>query len=157
MVPARLRGILQGGHRGYRRCAPERPSRIRQSIGDNPDAVGRAIYLPETIAYLDLHIYYGTIPGSFLYYEDDGNTYAYEKDTFYKRTITFDPVKKSISLSKVEGSFASRFSAIRLVLHSFGDVMTLKSEGKDFSLKLKSSMERTVEIPLTNSEMKLTY
>jgi len=106
---------------------------------------------------LDLHIYYGDKLGSFLYYEDDGITYAYEKETFYKRTITFDPVKKSISLSKVEGSFASRFSAIRLVLHSFENVMTLKSEGKDFSLKLRSTTEKTVEIPLTNSEMKLTY
>lgn len=106
---------------------------------------------------LDLHIYYGDKFGSFLYYEDDGNTYAYEKETFYKRTITFDPLKKSISFSKVEGSFASRFSAIRLVLHSFENVMTLKSEGKDFSLKLRSNTEKTVEIPLTNSEMKLTY
>ncbi len=106
---------------------------------------------------LDLHIYNGEKPATFLYYEDDGASYAYEQDVFYKRYIAFDPVKKSISLSKVEGSFSSRFTAIRLVLHSFGDVMTLKSAGKDYSLKLKSSRERTVEIPLTTAEMMITY
>jgi alpha-glucosidase len=106
---------------------------------------------------LELHIYNGDKTNSFIYYEDDGTTYQYEKGEFYKRLITFDPVKRSISLSKVEGSFTSKFSSIRLVLHSFGEVMTLNGDGKDYTLKLKSSKERTAEIPLDNSEMKLSY
>ncbi|MEI7983229.1 MAG: DUF5110 domain-containing protein, partial [Bacteroidota bacterium] len=106
---------------------------------------------------LELHIYNGKKPNSFLYYEDDGTTYQYEKGEFYKRSITFDPVKKSIVLGKVEGSFQSKFSDIRLVLHSFGELMTLKSGAKDYTLKLKSSKERTVELPMTNDEMILNY
>ena len=107
--------------------------------------------------HLDLHIWAGEQPTSLVYYEDDGTSYAFEKGVFYKRAIRYDPQKQCITIGKAEGSYPSKFSSIRLVLHSFGEVMTLHCSGKDFSLKLTSPRERTTEIPLSDTEMAITY
>ncbi|MCX6279160.1 MAG: glycoside hydrolase family 31 protein [Bacteroidetes bacterium] len=102
--------------------------------------------------FLDIHIYYGDKANSFIYYEDDGSTYQYENGQYYKRTITFDPIKKTISFSKPEGSFTSKFTAYRIILHSFDDLKTLRAGGKDYSLKATSPKERMTEIPAGGSE-----
>lgn len=68
---------------------------------------------------LMVHIYRGTAPNSFEYYEDDGETYRYEQGDFYKRTIRFDPASGSISFGKVEGSHRSKFRYLKLLLHGF--------------------------------------
>ena len=107
---------------------------------------------------MELHIYNGDKPGSFVYYEDDGSTYQFENGQYFRQTITFDPVKKLISFSKAEGSFPSRFTSIRLILHSFDDVMILRSGGKDYQVKLKSVTERVVEIPAgKGDEVSISY
>ena len=106
---------------------------------------------------LELNIYNGTKPNTFNYYEDDGLTYQFENGQYFSRTVTFDPVKKQISLSKAEGSFISKFTSIRLVLHSFGDIMTLRSGETEYSLKLRSSLERFVEIPVGRDEVVIKY
>ena len=111
--------------------------------------------MPSSI--LDLHVYNGDKPNSFVFYEDDGLTYQFENGQYLSRMISFDPVKKVIRFSKAEGSFKSKFTAIRLILHSFDEVMTMRSNGKDYSLKLKSVNERTIEFPVTDEEMVFTY
>jgi len=79
---------------------------------------------------LQLHIWNGKKATEFFYYEDDGSSYDYERGVYYKRTIRFDPKKKQVSLSKVEGSFPSKYHQISLELHGFeGD---LKKKMFDF-------------------------
>jgi alpha-glucosidase len=68
---------------------------------------------------LSVHIYNGNTLNSFVYYEDDGESYGYEKGVFYKRTITFDPVKKVVEFDTAEGSFPSRFNTIKVIMHGF--------------------------------------
>jgi alpha-glucosidase len=68
---------------------------------------------------LAIHIYKGATNNSFTYYEDDGESYNYEKGEFYKRNISYDAVKKSIVFNKVEGSYQSKFSKLKLVFHGF--------------------------------------
>ena len=68
---------------------------------------------------LVIHIYKGATNNSFTYYEDDGESYNYEKGEFYKRNISYDAVKKSIVFNKVEGSYQSKFSKLKLVFHGF--------------------------------------
>ncbi|MGZ3753911.1 MAG: glycoside hydrolase family 31 protein [Mucilaginibacter sp.] len=70
---------------------------------------------------LELHIWNGTEPSQFVYYEDDGISYNYQNGSYYKRTISFDPAKRVITLSEVDGSFTSKYSTIRLSLHGFED------------------------------------
>jgi len=68
---------------------------------------------------LTLHIYKGDVANSFSYYEDDGSSYNYENGDYYKRVIKYDPSNKSIVFEKPEGSFSSKFTYLRIVLHGF--------------------------------------
>ena len=68
---------------------------------------------------LSIHVYQGDAPGSFTYYEDDGNTFGYQKGQFYKRTLRYDPVARTVTLEAAEGSSPSRFHRLRLLLHGF--------------------------------------
>lgn len=68
---------------------------------------------------LVIHIYKGNINNSFNYYEDDGESYNYEKGDFYKRNIAYNAAQKRIIFDKVEGSFKSKFTKVKLVFHGF--------------------------------------
>ncbi len=71
---------------------------------------------------LAIHIYNGAETGKFLYYEDDGKSYDYEKGNFYRRLITFDPQSKKIAFTKVEGSFPTHFKYFKIILHGFDHI-----------------------------------
>ena len=75
---------------------------------------------------LTIHIFKGDTKNSFVYYEDDGESYQYEKGEFYKRTITFDPMNKTIIFGKVEGNSKSKFNNLKIVLTGFGNTASLK-------------------------------
>jgi alpha-glucosidase len=88
---------------------------------------------------LELHVWYGKEASSFVYYEDDGSTYDYQKGAYYKREISFDPAKKQISLTAVEGSFISQYTKIALLLHGFegktkGKMKKIEVNGKALEL-----------------------
>jgi alpha-glucosidase len=83
---------------------------------------------------LEINVWYGNEANSFVYYEDDGLTYDYERGDYYKRVISFDPGKRVISFSAVEGSFVSKYDTIKLALHGFSDFLISKETGKNFSL-----------------------
>ncbi|WP_428329936.1 glycoside hydrolase family 31 protein [Mucilaginibacter sp.] len=80
---------------------------------------------------LEVNVWYGNEANSFVYYEDDGSSYDYQKGSYYKREISFDADKSSISLSAAEGSFTSKYSKIKLVMHGFkGHIKTFEVNGK---------------------------
>jgi len=79
---------------------------------------------------LTLHIYKGTTENTFVYYEDDGESYNYENGAFYKRTITYNPTTNTLSFGKVEGSFKSKFNKLKIVFTGFGNLTGLKVAGK---------------------------
>ena len=84
---------------------------------------------------LEINIWYGSEASSFIYYEDDGSSYDYQEGVYYKREISFDPVKKNISFQAAEGSFQSKYDQIKLVLHGFdGNIKTLMIDGEAFVL-----------------------
>jgi len=68
---------------------------------------------------LQIHIWNGVEPNSFVYYEDDGTTYSYQEGAYYKRTIIFNPQKKEVMFGAVEGSLVSKYSKLRIVWHGF--------------------------------------
>lgn len=68
---------------------------------------------------LELHLYQGEQGSSYVYYEDDGETYAYENQEYYKRTIQFDPSTNTLNLEAVEGTFESKFTLIKIFFHGF--------------------------------------
>jgi alpha-glucosidase len=84
---------------------------------------------------LTLHVYNGQTANKFTYYEDDGKSFSYQKGNFYKRTISFDPARSSLTFSAVEGTYKSNFKYIQLVLHGFDQVTSLQSNNGQLELK----------------------
>ena len=89
-----------------------------QSTRDDPGTV------------LTVHVFYGTEQNEFVLYEDDGETLDYRKGRYRKRTIAFDPASRQVTFKRPQGSFASPFRKIRLVLHGFGDLRGATVNGK---------------------------
>jgi alpha-glucosidase len=106
---------------------------------------------------LELHIYNGNNPSSFLLYEDDGNTYNYEKGESCKRRISFDPAQGTVTISEKEGSFVSKFNVIRLVLHGFDGHSRIKVNGEENVLKLNPDKTISTVFPLVNSAINLHF
>ena len=106
---------------------------------------------------LEINIYNGKSPNAFTFYEDDGKTYNFENGEYCRRIITFDPANKSIVLGKADGSFPSKFTSYRMVLHGFGDIMGVKVNGADKSLKLRTTKQRFFESDLTNDNIEIKY
>ena len=67
---------------------------------------------------LFLHIYNGRQNTIFAYYEDDGETYDYEKEEFYRRGKIFAETK-TVTLNKPQGSFTTKFNHVIAILHGF--------------------------------------
>jgi alpha-glucosidase len=78
---------------------------------------------------LYLHAWKGKSKTVFTYYEDDGNTYNYEKGDYCKREIVYDPAAATVTVGKKEGSYTSKFNKVKLILHGFG-----KASGKTVDL-----------------------
>ncbi|QJD95063.1 DUF4968 domain-containing protein [Mucilaginibacter robiniae] len=78
---------------------------------------------------LTVHIYKGNRNNSFVYYEDDGESYSYENGAFYKRTISYNAAQKQIVFEKAEGSISSKFKYLKLQLHGFGSNANIKASG----------------------------
>lgn len=106
---------------------------------------------------LVLHLYNGLVGNSFTYYEDDGITYEFENGNYYKRTVTFDPETKTIKLSKPEGSYHSKFTAILLDLHDFRNLKIIKVNGKDYRINKKSDMETEIIFSLTDDTIEIIF
>jgi alpha-glucosidase len=101
---------------------------------------------------LEINLWYGKEASSFVYYEDDGSSYDYQKGAYYKRAIGFDPVNGKITLSVVEGSFQSKYHQIKLVLHGFDGVKKVKVDGKASVLA-----ENTVILNNNNKVITVAY
>ncbi|GEP92946.1 alpha-glucosidase [Chitinophaga terrae (ex Kim and Jung 2007)] len=87
---------------------------------------------------LYLHVYRGDQPNTFVYYEDDGESFDYEKGGYYQRSITYDPAKKQLQLDKVTGSYSSNFRYVSLLLHGFEDMDKISVNGKGIQLQKQS-------------------
>ncbi|HMG88471.1 MAG TPA: glycoside hydrolase family 31 protein [Chryseolinea sp.] len=65
---------------------------------------------------LILHVYTGQ-SSSFVFYEDDGSTFAYQKGVFAKRLIQYNAEKREVIFSPVEGNYTSTRKSLKVVLH----------------------------------------
>jgi alpha-glucosidase len=83
---------------------------------------------------LFVHIYKGSVNNSFIYYEDDGQSFNYENGVYYKRAISYNTVKSAITFDKPEGSLSSKFHYIKLILHGFDGSSAIKLNGKQVGL-----------------------
>lgn len=123
---------------------------------------------------LSVHIYNGKEANNFVYYEDDGMSFDYQKGDFYKRMITFDPMKKQISFAKQQGNFNTHFKFVKIILHGFDGVNQLDGKNlknEDFlwlqanqnidpqgaSSQAKLCKVKSITLSFSNQEMNLSY
>ncbi|EHQ30625.1 glycoside hydrolase family 31 protein [Mucilaginibacter paludis] len=83
---------------------------------------------------LTIHVYQGAVKNTYVYYEDDGESYNYEHGDFYKRAITYDAAKNTIVFAKAEGTLTSKFKNIKLMLHGFANSTSFKMNGAKMSI-----------------------
>jgi alpha-glucosidase len=79
---------------------------------------------------LTLHIYNGNKANALVYYEDDGKSFSYEQNDYYKRSITFNPAAHQLIFGEVSGHFKSKFSNVKLIIHGFSAVNQLSVNGR---------------------------
>jgi len=78
---------------------------------------------------LMVHIYKGNVNNNFIYYEDDGKSFDYEKGVFYKRNIMYNASSNQITFENAEGQMNSKFNNIAVVLHGFNNMNQLQVNG----------------------------
>ena len=88
---------------------------------------------------LEVHYYAGG-DFSFEYYEDDGQTYEYENQKFFKRIIASNQ-NNEIDFGKVSGDFTSKFNKIRFYLHTNEKISNVKLKQDEFSKDLTLNHE----------------
>lgn len=88
---------------------------------------------------LSVHIWKGS-PNSFVYYEDDGTSFDYEKSEYYKRVIRLGK-DGEIIFEPREGSYSSRFDKIKLVLHGFDKFTQAVVNGRAALVKTDGRIE----------------
>jgi alpha-glucosidase len=102
---------------------------------------------------LYVHVWKGSGNNSFVYYEDDGNTYDYEKSVFYKRTISYLPQSNEIIFEAKDGNYASKFDTIQLVLHNFEKPASAMVNGTAVA---PQQQDGNWTLPFSNSTNKIT-
>ena len=85
---------------------------------------------PEKV--LNLHVY-GGADGEFDYYEDDGETYAYESGDYYSRKIRMDWKNRVLFFEEAHGKRKTRFSNLRIYFHSC-ETETARMNGKELRI-----------------------
>lgn len=105
---------------------------------------------------LQIHIWNGKEKSNFVYYEDDGETYNYEKNVFYKRNIEFNSTEKSIYFSQKEGTYISKFHKVQIYFHAFEALNQVQSEKITIDVS-KSNNIQIVEISLKDSLIKISW
>ena len=93
-----------------------------------------------------MHVWKGNAGNSFTYYEDDGTSFDYEKGAFYKRIIRYLPDTRKLVFEPKEGSFTSKFTRIRVVLHGFDTLTGVTVNGKSSNLTSDKG-KQVVELP----------
>jgi alpha-glucosidase len=82
---------------------------------------------------LILHIYNGA-SSEFVFYQDDGTTFDYQKGDFAKRNIRFDFQERKIVISQTEGRYPSPLKKITLMLHGFDELQHITIENQKLDL-----------------------
>ena len=84
---------------------------------------------------LMVHIYKGNVNNNFIYYEDDGKSFEYEKGIFYKRNIVYNTSSNQITFENAEGQMNSKFNNIAVVFHGFNNMNSVQVNGSGVNMQ----------------------
>lgn len=104
---------------------------------------------------LQIHVWNGTENKELVYYEDDGETYDYENNVFYRRKIRYDGERRLLFLDPSEGKYPSKFSKFQIVLHGFkSQIMQIKLNGVNQPMKV-DARNNVTSVIISNMEKQL--
>ena len=85
---------------------------------------------------LALHVYPGA-DGQFTLYEDDGNTYAYEKGQYTEIPFMWNDQKRTLTIGSRKGSYGGMLASRRFtVVLPDGTTKAVAYKGKQLSVKM---------------------
>lgn len=99
---------------------------------------------------LYIHLYPTVHSNQYVYYEDDGETYAYEKGDYLKATISLDGQKQEITWKKNEGNRKSKFTIVKVVCHRFDTMKAAQLEDKTLRVESNGGSIKTFSIPISD-------
>ncbi|MCU0359021.1 MAG: glycoside hydrolase family 31 protein [Cyclobacteriaceae bacterium] len=79
---------------------------------------------------LEIHLYAGSTDNSFVFYDDDGETYRYQQGEYHKRKLEFFPGLNKFIVGKAEGNLPSVYSTLKVFFHGFHELRTVSVNGK---------------------------
>jgi alpha-glucosidase len=86
---------------------------------------------------LEIHIYRGAEPSTFLLYEDDGATFKYQEGTFNKRKLVYHPEKNEFILQASEGDYKTKYKTLNVFFHGFTGLHELFVNGESHTVQQK--------------------
>jgi alpha-glucosidase len=96
---------------------------------------------------LEIHLYKGEVNNSFLLYEDDGDSFDYEKGSFAKRLLEYKASENKFIVHTSEGTYQSPFKNLVLFFHGFD--VTTEASVNETSYPVRHKEYRFVQ-PITN-------
>jgi alpha-glucosidase len=85
---------------------------------------------------LEVHVYKGQEYNDFTLYEDDGETFDYEKGEYVTRKISYKPNENELVIDAPLGSYASAFKKVNVFFHGF-DLQSVSVNGKSSNVERK--------------------
>ena len=89
---------------------------------------------------LILHVYVGE-NSSFIFYEDDGSTFDYQKDQYARRQLRYDGGRREVVIDPSEGKYASKLKRLKVIFHGL-DYHVHKIDVNGQSLDLTREVNR---------------
>jgi alpha-glucosidase len=80
----------------------------------------------ERSSTLEVHVYNGTETTSFLHYDDDGETFDYQRGNFSLRKFQLDAPKRLLTIEKPGGLYPSPYKKAVIYFHGYDSVSTAK-------------------------------
>lgn len=85
---------------------------------------------------LEVHVYKGQEYNDFTLYEDDGETFDYEKGEYVTRKISYKPNENELIIDAPVGSYVSAFKKVNVFFHGF-DLQSVSVNGKLLNVERK--------------------
>lgn len=79
---------------------------------------------------LIVHLYCGDHDNDFMFYQDDGITFDYQKGVFSQRLLRYHAIENRFVIHKASGPYASPYKKLKVMFHGFPMMNTIRINGE---------------------------
>ena len=84
----------------------------------------------EKSEWLIIHLYAGETDNEFVFYEDDGNSFNYQKGMYSRRLLRYEAQENKFVIHPAAGEYASPLKKLKIVFHGFKMINTIRINGE---------------------------